>query len=232
VSRETPRPAAPATAVHVALRNVWPVLLGVAPFAIFIGVTIEQVHTGTALGLGSAILFFSGTAHLTAVTLLAHGTGALAVVGTVALINARLALYGAALHEHFRDQPAWFRWVAPHFVIDQTYALVTGRTAGDPHWFRRYWLTVGASVAIAWLGGYVAGITFGPLLAGGALDVTSPAIFVAILVPLLASRAARIVAGVAAVASVVTLLVAPAATLVVGIGAGLVTGLVTDRGTA
>jgi predicted branched-subunit amino acid permease len=232
VLREPPRPVASVSAVREALRDVWPVLLGIAPFAVYIGVTIERVHTGTALGLGSAVLFFSGTAHLTAITMLAHGTNAVAVVGAVALINARLSLYGAALHEHFRDQPTWFRWLAPHLVIDQTYALVTGRPAGDAHRFRRYWLVVGACVAVVWLGGYVAGIAFGPLLSAQALDVTSPAIFVALLVPLLVSGPARIVAGGAAVATVAALLVAPAAALPSGIGVGLVAGVLIDRSAA
>ena len=106
-----------------ALRDVWPVVLSILPFGLLIGVTIGQTGIGAGLGLGSAALFYGGTAHLAALTLLAAGAGPAAVLGCVVVINSRLALYGAALQPRFRGQPAWFRWFAPH--------------QGAPCWTRR-----------------------------------------------------------------------------------------------
>jgi predicted branched-subunit amino acid permease len=73
-----------------ALRDIWPIVLGMAPFGLLIGVTIGHTGVGTVLGLGSAAVFFGGSGHLAALTLLAAGAGPLAVLAGVVVVNARL----------------------------------------------------------------------------------------------------------------------------------------------
>jgi predicted branched-subunit amino acid permease len=190
-----------------ALRDAWPVLLGIAPFGLLIGVTIARTGLGAALGLGSAAAMFGGGAHFAALTLLAHGAGLPAVLGAVVVVNARLALYAAALQPRFRDQPAWFRWLAPHVLVDQTYALATARLElAEPARFRRYWLTAGASFAAVWIGSHVIGLLLADVLPEHpVLDVAAPALFIGLLVPQLRRSApivaAAVGAGVAAAAS-------------------------------
>ena len=95
---------------------------------------------------------YGGSGQLTAITLMGGGAGAGAVLAAVTLVNARFLLYAAALEPHFRDQPRWFRWAAAHFVVDPTYAMVTRRPdLDDPARFRRYWLTAGGVLAVAWV---------------------------------------------------------------------------------
>ena len=101
-----------------ALRDPWPVMLGVAPFGLLVGVTIGHTGLGTELGLGSAALMFGGGAHFAALTLLATQAGPTVMLGAVVVINARLAAYAAALQPRFRDQPPWLRWLAPHVLVD------------------------------------------------------------------------------------------------------------------
>ena len=86
---------------------------------------------------GAAI--YGGSAQLAAVTLLDRGLGLLAVVLTTAVVNARLLLYSAALGDRFRSQPRLFRWLAPHFIIDQTYLMALSRPTLEGTGFRRYW---------------------------------------------------------------------------------------------
>jgi predicted branched-subunit amino acid permease len=171
-----------------ALRDVSPVLIGIAPFGLLIGVTIAHTGLGTRLGLGSAAAMFGGGAHFAALTLLAHGAGPLAVLGAVVVVNARLALYAAALQPRFRQQPAWFRWFAPHVLVDQTYALATARPElVEPARFRRYWLTAGAAFAAVWIGSHLVGLLLADLLPEHSpLDVAAPALFVGLLVHLAA----------------------------------------------
>ena len=215
-----------------ALCDAWPVLLGIAPFGLLIGVTIAHTGLGAARGLGSAAAMFGGGAHFAALTLLATGAGPAAVLGAVVVINARLALYAAALQPRFRDQPAWFRWFAPHVLIDQTYALGTARPElADPARFRRYWLTAGGTFAAVWLGSHVVGLLLADVLPDHSpLDVAAPALFVGLLVPQL-RRAAPVVAatvgaGVAAAASPLPQGVG----LILGALAGIATAALTDRG--
>jgi hypothetical protein len=42
------------------------------------------------------------------------------------------------LAAHLRHQPTWFRWLAPHFIVDQTTAVASARGAlAAPARFRR-----------------------------------------------------------------------------------------------
>src|SRR4051794_36958178 len=141
-----------AAEVRVAVRDLAPVVVGLAPFAVLIGVTGVRSGVGGGTGVLSSVALLGGSAQLTTLTMLADGASPVAVVAAVALVNARFLLYAAALEPSFRDQPRWFRWAAAHFVVDPTYAMVTRRgDLEDPVRFRRYWLTAGGVLAVAWV---------------------------------------------------------------------------------
>lgn len=205
---------APATAVPPKLldpagvRDILPVVVSVIPFAAVIGVTIAQLDTIPIwAGLLAGPLLYGGTAQLAALTLFEGGAGALSVLGAVAVINARLTMYGAAIEPFFRDQPKWFRWLAPHFLIDQTYALAEARPElRDRARFRRYWLTAGFALGMAWTGSMTAAVLLGPILpAASPLDFAATAMFVGLLAPRLRQRSAQrpalIAAGIAVLAA-------------------------------
>ena len=126
------------------------------------------------------------------------------VVGTTAIINARLLMYGAALQPYFQHQPRWFRLLAPHYLVDQTYALATARHDLDrPDRFRRYWLTMGAVLGTSWMFAMATGVLAGPVLPQiSAFDFAVPAVFIGLLVPRLRERAARRPALLAAIAAI------------------------------
>ena len=161
------------------------------------------------------------------------GAGAGAVLAAVTLVNARFLLYAAALEPHFRDQPRWFRWAAAHFVVDPTYAMVTRRVTCDldastPARFRRYWLTAGGVLAVAWVAMTAVGGLLAPVLpASSALDVAAPAMFLAMLVPQLRARPALVGAGTAAVTAALASPLPSGLGLLCGIAAGVVAASVT-----
>jgi hypothetical protein len=113
--------------VRTAVADIAPVVLGVLPLGMAVGMAARAAAVTPLTGLGTALLMFGGTANLTALSLVGTGTGAVAVLGAVLVVNARLALYGAGMEPRFRAQPAWFRWLAPHLIVDQTYVLAAGR---------------------------------------------------------------------------------------------------------
>jgi predicted branched-subunit amino acid permease len=192
-----------------ALRDIAPVVVSVVPFAAIIGVTIAQspvVPPWAGLLAGPAL--YAGSSQLAAVTLLDGGAGVATVLATVAIINARLSLYGAVMEPSFRPQPAWFRWLAPHFLVDQTYAIATVRKdLADPARFRRYWLTAGAVLGVGWTVAMSLALLLGPVIpADSPLTFAATAVFIGLLFPRLRARAAR---QPAAIAAVVTLLASP-----------------------
>jgi predicted branched-subunit amino acid permease len=166
-------------------------LVPLAPIGIVVGLAISRSGTGTGLGIASGLGIFAGSAQLSALDLLATGTAIVTVLASVALINSRLVLYSAILEPHFRGQPGWFRWLAPQFVVEFTFALATARDdLTAPATFRRYWLSLGGLMGAAWAGLLALGATVGPVLTGLAdvLAVAPAALFVAMLVPRLTSR--------------------------------------------
>jgi len=153
------------------------------------------------------------------------------VLGAVFVVNARLALYGAGLEPRFRAQPAWFRWLAPHLIVDQTYALAVGRPElGDGARFRRWWLIVGAVLAAGWCAAVAAGFALGQSLpAGSALDAAAPACLVALLVPRLTDRPGIAAAAVAAAVAVAGAALPRSIGLLAAVVAGVVAGTLTER---
>lgn len=218
-----------------ALRDVWPMVLGVVPFGLLIGVTIGRMHRGpthldTALGLGSAALYFGGSAHIAVLTLLQAGAGPLAVLATVLVVNARLALYAAALAPRFADQPGWFRWLAPQVLIDQMYAVATARPDLHGAAFRRYWITAGGTFAVGWLGSNAAGLLLGPVLPEHSpLEIAVPAMFIGLLAPQLTRRPAVVAAGIGGLVAAVASVLPQGTGLLVGALAGLIAATLVDR---
>jgi predicted branched-subunit amino acid permease len=178
-------------AARTALTDLAPTLLTLAPIGLVVGLAIGRSRIGLGPGLLSGLGIFAGAAHLSALDLLVAGAGT--VVASVALINARLVLYAATLEPHFRAQPRWFRWLAPQFIVEFTFALATARDdLADPTTFRRYWLSLGAQLAVAWSALLSLGATVGPALTGlAAVLAGAPAVlFVGMLVPRLSTRPA------------------------------------------
>ena len=205
-----------------AVRDIAPAVLGALPFGLFLGVTIGTHPVGPVLGLASAALFYGGAAHLSALTVIAAGAAPPTVLAAVVAVNARLVLYGAALAPRFAGQPAWFRWLGPVFLIDQTFAAATALPPDvTGARFRRYWLTSGAVLGTGWLGAHVLGLLAGPALPSWLpLDVAGPAILVGLLVPHLRGRGVQVALVSGTVAATAAALPAGVGTLV-GALAGL-----------
>ncbi|HEY8339467.1 MAG TPA: AzlC family ABC transporter permease [Egibacteraceae bacterium] len=213
--------------------DAWAIVASVAPFGLVVGVTIALVAgrgVPAAAGLVATPLLYGGSAQVAALNLLASGAGALAVLATVAIVNARLIVYGAALAPHFSDQPHWFRWLAPAVLVDQTYAAATARQHVDGRAFRRYWLTVGGILGAGWTAAVAIGAALGPALAQlGPLRLAAPACFVALLVPRLRERRALLPALVAAVVAAAAASAPSGLGLLAGAASGFVVAAVMER---
>lgn len=211
------------------VRDILPVLVGVIPFAAVIGVNVAQTPAVPVwAGLLTGPLMYAGSAHLAAVTLLHGGAGLVTVVATVAIINARLSLYGAVIEPRFRSQPGWFRWLAPHFLVDQTFVLATARPPDDdPRRFRRYWITAGTVLGVGWTSAMVGAALLGPSIpADSPLTFASIALFIGLLTPRLREPSSRLPAAVAALVAVVAAPLPNGLALPVAIAAALVPSLV------
>lgn len=213
-----------------AVRDILPIAASVVPFAVVIGSVMRQMGIPGWIGVLGGAGMYGGTAQLAALTLFGAGAELGVILTAVAVINARLLIYGAGLEPRFHGQPAWFRWLAPQFIVDQTYALVSERDdLDDPRRFRRYWLVCGAVLGLIWVASMAAG-----MLVGGALPASSPlnfaatAVLIALLMPRLRSVNAVVVTGVAAAVAVIASDLPNGLGIGLGMAAGMAVGTVRE----
>lgn len=216
---------------HVlALRDTASVALGMVAFGMTLGVTISVLGFGTLPGLVGAPVVYAGSAQLTAVTLVHEGAGLVVVVASAAVVNARLLLYSASLSRRFSGQPAWFRWLAPHFIIDQTYLLSDARPDVDGRTFRRYWGCLGFFVLVVWSSSVATGLFVGPALPElPHLAFVGTALFLGMLAPRLTNRPAVAAAATGGSVAAVVGFIRPELGIVCGAIAGVLAGSAVRR---
>ena len=208
-----------------AVRDIVPVAASVVPFALVIGSAMREIGVSGGVGVLGGGAMYSGSAHA-AVALLGAGAELVMILAAVAVINARLLVYGAALEPRFRTQPRWFRWLGPHFLVDQTYALATARDDLDePDRFRRYWVVAGLVLGAFWIVAMAAGMGLGAAIpASSPLNFTATAVIIALLAPRLRARPQVLVAAVAAAVATTSSSLPNGLGLGVGLAAGIVAG--------
>jgi predicted branched-subunit amino acid permease len=195
-----------------------------------LGVTVVTTGADRLAGILGGPIVYGGSAQLTALTLLDRGLGLVAVVLSAAVVNARLLLYSAALGDRFRAQPTLFRWLAPHFIIDQTYLMAGARPALAGRDFRRYWTCLGGTVLIVWTSSVALGIVLAPLLPPlPHLTLVGTAMFIGLLVPRLVNRPAVVAAVVGGGVAAAVSWVLPAAGIVAGAVAGVAAAMAVSR---
>jgi 4-azaleucine resistance transporter AzlC len=160
-----------------------PLYVPALPFALIIGLAIVEAGVDPFVGWAGSWLIFGGAAQLVVVSLLGSGAAAFAIVTAGLVINARHLMYSAALAPTFQNQPAWFRWVGPYFLIDQIFALTVIRDDDDPDTFRTYYLSASITLWFLWLVTTAVGLAIGPVVPEEwNLGFAVPLLFIGLLV--------------------------------------------------
>lgn len=219
IARTTPQTA---SVVRRAVRDILPIAFAVAPFGSVVGVTLAQAGLTGAPALIGTVMVYAGSAQLATLSVMIGGGAPLGAIAAGVLINARLLLYSAGLSRRFGDQPRWFRWIGPLTTVDQTFALATAAEDLDTDGFRRYWITIGAVLALVWLTAVSLGLGLGSLLPDQSpLAVAAPATMIALLVPHLGNRRMRRVALIAATVAATTSFLPSGLGVIAAIGVAL-----------
>jgi predicted branched-subunit amino acid permease len=182
----------PASNITVAaLRAAIALFIPAIPFGLVLGVAITDSAMPTAVAWSTNLAVFAGAAQLATVSLAATATW-LTLVATAAVINLRHVMYSAALSPRFNDQPRWFRWVGPFFLIDQLFALVSVRTHMPGSDWRRFYLSAGVFYFVSWITVVTLGLAVGSSIpTEWRLDVAPAIMFAGLVVMGLVNRPAR-----------------------------------------
>ncbi len=211
-----------------ALRRAIPLFIPAIPFALVLGVAITESAMPIGVAWSTNVFVFAGAAQLATVSLAATATW-VTLVATAAVINLRHVMYSAALSPRFSDQPKWFRWVGPFFLIDQLFALSSVRVELSSRDWRRFYLTAGIFYFVSW----TLTVTLG-MLVGSAiptewrLDVAPAIMFAGLVVLGLTNRPGIVAAITGAGVCLLALDVPNNGGILVGAISGVIAGYVAD----
>ena len=217
------------------LRDVAPILLGIAPFGLVAGAAAINAGLTPLQAVGLSLVVFAGAAQLAAIELFGANAELLVILVTGIVINLRMLMYSASIAPHFRAFHGRWKAVCSYVLTDQAYALSVARYTTDadldPAARRQYYLAVGGSLWTVWQLCSVVGIVVGARVPESwGLEFAVPLVFLSLLVPAISSWpklvAAAVGGGVAVAGSV--LAVPLNLGLIAGGVAGVTAGVLAD----
>ncbi len=211
-----------------ALRRAIPLFIPAIPFGLVLGVAITESAMPGAVAWSTNIFVFAGAAQLATVSLAATATW-LTLVATAAVINLRHVMYSAALSPRFNDQPKWFRWVGPFFLIDQLFALSSVRVELSARDWRRFYLSAGVFYFVSWTITVTIGMLVGSAIpTAWRLDVAPAIMFAGLVVLGLTNRPGMVAAVVGGGVCLVALDTPNNGGILIGAISGVVAGYLAD----
>ena len=179
-------------AFWLGVRALLPLLIGVAPFGVIYGiVALQSGLSPWTAQLMSAVLFAGSSQFLFAQLAGMAAPGAI-IVGAIALINLRHALYSASVAPYLAHLPKRWKCVLAYLLTDEAYAAAITPMMNQDKRAPRHWILFGAGFALwfGWQLSTAAGILLGTQLPKDLpLDFALPLTFIAIVVPLISDRA-------------------------------------------
>ncbi len=173
------------------LRDISPIILGMAPFGLLAGVAAVEAGLPTWGASVHSVMIFAGAAQLAALDLLGQDAAWPVVVGTVLVINARFMMYSASLSVEMAQESAVRRGVMAYFLTDQIYAVTMARLADEPDMRHRvaFYLGGGLSLCLAWQAYTIVGAVAGSAIpADVPIGFAIPLVFAGLLVPAVTDR--------------------------------------------
>ena len=194
------------------VRDELPILVGVIPFGLIYGVLALTAGIPAVQAQAMSSIIFAGSAQFITAQLFGHGTPALVIVMTAAVVNLRHMLYSASLAPYVQKLRSAWKLVLGYLLTDEAYAVVITRfqkednpAPGAHAYDHKHWYFLGAGLALwtTWQLSTAAGIFIGAQVpASWSLDFTLALTFIALVVPNLKDRpslVAALAAGVTAV---------------------------------
>jgi 4-azaleucine resistance transporter AzlC len=165
-------------------------------FGAVCGLAAKQAGFSALQALALPALVFGGSSQVVLVQLILAGAPLLVVIMSAVMVNARMAVYSAALSQWLLHAPQRLRTAVAPLLVDQTYAALEQRTAQlgarEKHWLA-YYFGAGLTLWFWWVVCNALGYFVGSVMpAQWELDFVVPLSFVAVMAPMM--KKARIAA--------------------------------------
>ena len=213
-------------------RNTVPLFLGIAPFAMVVGVAAREAGLDAAQGTFFSLSMIAGTAQLAAVQLYGAGASAAIVLLTAMVVNLRYSMYSLSLHPVLEKRSYIERLLAAFLLSDQSFVVSMTELETNPDNPSLPTFLLGSSLAVfvVWVAGIFLGFVLKAIIpAGLSLDFVIPLAFMFLLVPHLGGKDRQTSVLAAIVASVVLVPRLPLqsgllVSILIGIGSGMAAG--------
>ena len=164
--------------------HILPLCLAVLPWGVLAGSMAVSKGFTALESIGLSVLVFAGAAQLVTISMVAAGSGFVAICLTILVITAQHLLYALILREHVSNLPFRKRLPVAFLLTDELFALSVGKRSYD----FAYLMGAGLCFYLAWLAFTVIGVLLAssvPNLADYHLDFSIVATFIAIVVPMI-----------------------------------------------
>ena len=213
-------------------RNTVPLFLGIAPFAMVVGVAAREAGLDAAQGTFFSLSMSAGTAQLAAVQLYGAGASAAIVLLTAMVVNLRYSMYSLSLHPVLEERSYIERLLAAFLLSDQSFVVSMTELETNPDNPSLPTFLLGSSLAVfvVWVAGIFLGFVLKAIIpAGLSLDFVIPLAFMFLLVPHLGGKDRQTSVLAAIVASVMLVPRLPLqsgllVSILIGIGSGMAAG--------
>lgn len=175
-------------------------------FGLAFGALIQVAGFNSWAGISGSFLVMAGASQIATVEALRVGAPLVVAVLTALVINARFALYSAALAPTYSAFPRRWKFGLAYLMTDQAAAITLHNQHVYPDPVRRRWFALGASLtfALAWYAGTAAGVLLGPVIpAAWQIAFIVPLMFIALMVPSLRHRSELAAAVVAVIITLI-----------------------------
>ena len=196
----TPAPPPPARGAFLRIgpqqwRDFWkgaasiaPLMPGAVMFGLAFGALIDVVGLPAWMAPYASSTVSAGASQIAIVEALRQDAPAVIAIITALVINARLALYSAALAPVFSAFPRRWQLGLAYLMTDQSAAVSALRAHEWPDPVRRRWFILGVSgpFTMIWILGTAAGVVLGPVIPDAwQIGFIVPLMFLAVMVPAL-----------------------------------------------
>jgi 4-azaleucine resistance transporter AzlC len=210
-----------------------PILVGMFPFGLIAGIAAVEAGLESFQAYAVSPIVFAGASQLAMMDLLGRDAAPVVIVATALVINARFAMYSAALAPGFRGLGPIRKAYGSYIITDQSFAVSVLRFDQiEESLSDRFAYFMGASLGM-W-GTWQVSSLFGVLLGTGvpdgwSLDFAIPLVFMALLFPAIKDRGTTVAAVTAAVGAVAFFSLPLNLGLLVATAMGLTAGAVAGR---
>lgn len=172
------------------LKAISPLMPGSVLFGMAFGALVRVAGIDPILGNLASVTVVAGASQIAIVEAIRAEAPGLIAILTALIINARFALYSAALAPVFAGFPRRWKLGLAHLMTDQAAVVSLQHAAAYPDPVRRRWFIVGGALPFVavWSMGTAAGIALGPVIPDSwQIGFIVPLMFLAVMVPALRS---------------------------------------------